>query len=135
MLAFSSHQPNQQALSVDFHILKPTQPSVCAVNEGLFNHYSYYSEGETTQGWGVCSEASGPPSYPESRPDAGEFWYESHETILPSSVADTLLTTDLPQATLTFTQRPLQEDQNLEEENQEGITLHNLPNTRPCLST
>lgn len=48
MLAFSSHQPNQQALSMDFHFLKPTQSSVCAVNEGLLNYRSYHSKGGTT---------------------------------------------------------------------------------------
>ena len=67
-----------------------------------------------------------PPSYPESRPDAGEFWYESHETTLPSSVAHILLTKDFPQTTLTFTQRPLQEDQNLEEKR--------TKNESPCVT-
>ena len=74
----------------------------------------------------MYSEASGPPSYPESRPDAGEFWYESHETTLPSSVAHILLTKDFPQTTLTFTQRPLQEDQNLEEKR--------TKNESPCVT-
>ena len=56
MLAFSSHQPSQQALSTDFHLLKPTQSSVCAVKEGLLNYLSYHSKrGTTALRGGMCT--------------------------------------------------------------------------------